>query len=48
MLGFNHKDKKEDAKKYLKDDGNPYNFVGIDSDGLIALSLVFLDCQKLF
>ena len=37
ILGFNHKDKKEDAKKYLKDDGDPYNFVGIDSDGLIAL-----------
>ena len=37
LLGFNHKDKKEDAKKYLKDDGDPYNFVGIDSDGLIAL-----------
>ncbi len=37
ILGFNHKDKKEDAKKYLKDDGDPYNFVGIDSDGRIAL-----------
>jgi periplasmic protein thiol:disulfide oxidoreductases, DsbE subfamily len=37
ILGFNHKDKKEDAKKYLKDDGDPYNFVGIDLDGLIAL-----------
>ena len=37
ILGFNHKDKTFDAKKYLKDDGNPYDFVGIDSDGLIAL-----------
>ena len=37
LLGFNHKDTISDAKKYLEDDGNPYNFVGLDSDGLIAL-----------
>ena len=37
LLGFNHKDPTSDAKKYLKDDGNPYDFVGVDSDGLIAL-----------
>ena len=37
LLGFNHKDATSDAKKYLEDDGNPYDFVGVDSDGLIAL-----------
>ncbi len=37
LLGFNHKDATADAKKYLEDDGNPYNFVGVDSNGLIAL-----------
>ena len=37
LLGFNHKDPTSDAKKYLNDDGNPYDFVGVDSDGLIAL-----------
>jgi len=37
LLGFNHKDPPSDAKKYLEDDGNPYDFVGVDSDGLIAL-----------
>ena len=37
LLGFNHKDPTSDAKIYLKDDGNPYDFVGVDSDGLIAL-----------
>ena len=37
ILGFNHMDKETDAKKYLLEEGNPYNFVGIDSDGLIAL-----------
>ena len=37
LLGFNHKDSALDAKKYLENDGNPYDFVGVDSDGLIAL-----------
>ena len=37
ILGFNHKDSEKDAKKYLSEDGNPYNFVGIDNDGMIAL-----------
>ena len=37
LLGFNHKDPPSDAKKYLEGDGNPYDFVGVDSDGLIAL-----------
>ena len=37
LLGFNHKDPTSDAKKYLEDDGNPYDFVGVDTDGLIAL-----------
>ena len=37
LLGFNHKDPTSDAKKYLEYDGNPYDFVGVDSDGLIAL-----------
>ena len=37
LLGLNHKDPTSDAKKYLENDGNPYDFVGVDSDGLIAL-----------
>ncbi len=37
ILGFNHKDDEVEAKKYLSQDGNPYNFVGVDSDGMIAL-----------
>ena len=37
LLGFNHKDSASNARKYLEDDGNPYDFVGVDSDGLIAL-----------
>lgn len=37
ILGFNHKDSEADAKKYLLEEGDPYNFVGIDNDGMIAL-----------
>ena len=37
ILGINHKDKKEDAVKFLSDNGNPYTFVGIDLDGMIGL-----------
>ena len=37
LLGFNHKDPTSDAKRYLADDGNPYDFVGVDAEGLIAL-----------
>ena len=37
ILGLNHKDKAMDAKKYLFEDGDPYSFVGIDDDGMIAL-----------
>jgi len=37
IIGINHKDKQNDAKSYLETDGNPYNFVGVDLDGYIAL-----------
>ena len=37
IIGFNHKDNDEEAKNYLSEDGNPYNFVGVDKDGMIAL-----------
>ncbi len=37
ILGFNHKDKKADAMKYLSEDGDPYSFVGVDDKGMIAL-----------
>ena len=37
IFGINHKDKIEDAINYLNADGNPYDFIGIDKEGLIAL-----------
>ena len=36
ILGINHKDKYEDANKYLTEDGNPYDFVGIDDNGMVG------------
>ncbi|MDB4860142.1 DsbE family thiol:disulfide interchange protein [Alphaproteobacteria bacterium] len=38
ILGFSHKDDLGDSKKYLKEEGNPYSFVGIDRDGKIAFN----------
>ena len=37
LIGIAHKDRIQDAKKYLSEDGNPYSFVGLDQDGKIAL-----------
>ena len=36
LLGIAHKDEPDDSKKYLKDEGNPYSFVGLDKDGKIG------------
>ncbi len=36
ILGFSHKDDPNDSKGYLKDEGDPYSFVGLDSEGKIA------------
>ena len=36
ILSFSHKDNPDDSKKYLRTEGDPYSFVGIDQDGKIA------------
>ncbi len=36
ILGFAHKDEPENSKKFLEEDGNPYSYVGLDTDGKIA------------
>tara|TARA_B100001996_G_C18442524_1_gene508963 strand:- start:2 stop:526 length:525 start_codon:yes stop_codon:yes gene_type:complete len=36
IIGINHKDKKEDAINYIKEDGNPYNFIGVDFKGNVG------------
>ena len=37
LLGINHKDQEDDAKRYLLEDGDPYDFVAVDPVGNIAL-----------
>ena len=37
LVGINYKDKVNDAKKYLQNEGNPYSFVGLDSKGMVGL-----------
>ena len=37
LLGINHKDKNEEALKYLNSYGNPYDYVGVDNKGLVGL-----------
>ena len=37
IIGVDYKDSKNEALDYLKKDGNPYDFVGYDKQGLIGL-----------
>ena len=37
LIGINFKDKKNNAINFLKELGNPYNFVGKDSEGKISI-----------
>ena len=37
VIGIDHKDKKEDALKYLSEEGNPYDYVGVDKKGSVGL-----------
>ena len=38
IIGINFKDKKINANNFLKELGNPYDFVGQDTDGKISIS----------
>jgi cytochrome c biogenesis protein CcmG/thiol:disulfide interchange protein DsbE len=37
LIGIDHKDIKEDALKYLNEEGNPYDYVGVDKKGSVGL-----------
>ena len=39
LIGINFKDKKEEAINYLNTMDNPYDYIGVDSNGLIGLEL---------
>jgi len=48
IIGINHRDKKNDAINYLNLEGNPYNFVGNDYSGDIALKFGVLGLPETF
>ena len=37
IIGLNYKDKKENAKKFLNDLGNPYKIILLDKKGTISI-----------
>tara|TARA_Y100001958_G_scaffold62110_1_gene41758 strand:+ start:54 stop:314 length:261 start_codon:yes stop_codon:yes gene_type:complete len=37
IIGMNYKDNKQNAKNFLKELGNPYKDIFVDSDGTIAI-----------
>ena len=37
LVGIDHKDVKDEALKFLKDNENPYHDVGFDKDGMVSL-----------
>ncbi|MFQ3361320.1 MAG: cytochrome c biogenesis protein CcmG/thiol:disulfide interchange protein DsbE [Alphaproteobacteria bacterium] len=39
IFGINYKDKLLNASRFLSDLGNPYSYIGIDSDGISAINL---------
>ena len=49
VYGINYKDKKEDCKKWLKKNGNPYQLIGLDPTGRTSINLiVFTRFSRLF
>ena len=39
VYGINYKDKKEDCRKWLKKNGNPYQLIGLDPTGRTSIDL---------
>jgi len=48
IIGIDHKDLKSDAVKFLEVEGNPYHFVGVDSDGSIGLKFEVFGLPETF
>ena len=48
IIGINHKDKKDDAIKFLDNYGDPYDYVGIDEKGEIAYKFGVLGLPETF
>ena len=39
IIGINYKDNKEDASDFLREHGDPYDFIGIDKDGFFGIEM---------
>jgi cytochrome c biogenesis protein CcmG/thiol:disulfide interchange protein DsbE len=39
IIGINYKDNKEDASEFLREHGDPYDFIGIDKDGFFGIEM---------
>ena len=39
MIGINYKDKEEDAKIFIEDKGNPYDYIGRDDSGFFGIDM---------
>ena len=48
ILGVNMQDVKEDAINFLKDDGNPYDYVGIDKSGFVGIEFGVVGLPETF
>jgi len=48
ILGINMQDAKEDAIEYLKNNGNPYDYVGIDKKGFIGIEFGVVGLPETF
>ena len=48
ILGINMQDKKDEAINFLNEDGNPYDYVGIDKLGFIGIEFGVLGLPETF
>ena len=39
LIGINYKDSEEDALEFLREQGDPYDFIGIDKDGFFGIEM---------
>lgn len=48
ILGINMRDKKEEAVNFLDQDGNPYDYIGVDKNGLVAIEFGVVGIPETF
>ena len=39
IIGINYKDKDNDAAEFLREHGDPYDYIGVDKDGLFGIEM---------